>query len=210
MSLGEGNSAKCHPALLAYTGHRCRECFLVHVREQKLVLRKKRAEAEGRVFKSRPAKKPPRLCAACSKETPRQNTYCSPECRPVKPRKVAVGCSHCGAPRPNPKRSTCSDACAKARIPAIGRSEAVRARRRRDKAKSYRKADKPQVIARMTQEQEGRCKACGDVKNLVLDHCHLSGAPRAMLCIQCNAALGLLREDPVRIRMLATYAEAIA
>ena len=40
----------------------------------------------------------------------------------------------------------------------------------------------------------------------MLDHCHATGEPRAMLCVRCNAALGLLREDPAVCRMLAEYA----
>jgi len=40
----------------------------------------------------------------------------------------------------------------------------------------------------------------------MLDHCHHTGAPRAMLCNGCNSSLGMLKEDPMRIMALARYA----
>jgi len=47
---------------------------------------------------------------------------------------------------------------------------------------------------RMLQEQQGRCKICGGAnKNgwaLHVDHCHETGVVRALLCFQCNTAVG--------------------
>lgn len=92
---------------------------------------------------------------------------------------------------------------------AVGaRSEAVRAKRRKHARNAYKGKDKPEVIARLTAEQKGRCKVCGcegaklgdGTVGLVLDHCHATGRPRAMLCGPCNAALGLLGESPTRIK----------
>ena len=37
------------------------------------------------------------------------------------------------------------------------------------------------------------------------DHSHKTGIVRGILCADCNRALGLLKEDPVRIRKLARY-----
>jgi hypothetical protein len=66
--------------------------------------------------------------------------------------------------------------------------------------------------------QNGVCAACGrpettndprtkQVKNLQIDHCHTTGKVRALLCKECNNALGLLHDDPERIRMLLSYVE---
>ncbi|GAC1347378.1 MAG: hypothetical protein NVSMB27_12660 [Ktedonobacteraceae bacterium] len=66
--------------------------------------------------------------------------------------------------------------------------------------------------------QNGVCAACGQpkttndprtksVKNLQVDHCHETGKVRALLCKECNNALGLLHDDPERIRLLLRYAE---
>jgi hypothetical protein len=98
----------------------------------------------------------------------------------------------------------------------IRRSAAVRDRRRKSRAHSYRGKDKQAVIKRLTADQGGRCAVCGGLgcelgngsSGLVLDHCHASGKPRAMLCTRCNAALGLMREDQDAILQLAQYAEA--
>ena len=40
---------------------------------------------------------------------------------------------------------------------------------------------------------------------LNLDHCHNTGAPRGLLCHNCNRALGLLQDDPEIIKEAARY-----
>ncbi len=99
------------------------------------------------------------------------------------------------------------------------RLAALRAKRRRKakakRYKGYRGADRAAVIERLLREQGGLCAIClhpgcalGDgTVGLVLDHCHTSGKARAMLCTRCNAALGLMREDPDNIEVLRCYAE---
>lgn len=62
----------------------------------------------------------------------------------------------------------------------------------------------------MEQKQDGLCAACGLPPHdgqLRIDHCHDTGRVRGLLCHQCNAALGLLKEDPARIEGLAAYAK---
>lgn len=68
-------------------------------------------------------------------------------------------------------------------------------------------ADKQELI----QRQGGVC-AIPDCKREIgmsaaMDHCHESGQIRAVICRKCNTALGLLDENPRRIRGLAEYAE---
>ncbi len=64
--------------------------------------------------------------------------------------------------------------------------------------------------------QNGVCAACSQsettldfrteqVKNLQIDHCHKTGRVRALLCQECNNALGILHDDPERIRLLLRY-----
>lgn len=64
--------------------------------------------------------------------------------------------------------------------------------------------------------QRGLCAVCrrpetslrrGKVKSLDVDHNHETGQVRELLCGACNPALGLLKEDPLRIRALADYIE---
>ena len=61
----------------------------------------------------------------------------------------------------------------------------------------------------MLSDQGGVCFVCGDAPpRLTIDHCHATGKIRALLCNGCNAAIGLAKEDPDRLRALAVYVEA--
>lgn len=42
---------------------------------------------------------------------------------------------------------------------------------------------------------------------LSVDHDHISGHVRGLLCRNCNSAIGLLRDDPELIRRAANYVE---
>ena len=154
--------------------------------------------------------RPPKPCkGGCGVMLPGwDKTYCSAACRPERPRKP---CSHCGGPRAKGStRNTCSDECARARVLQNStwgqRSESKRAKRRAQERVKYRRPDKAEVIARLTHEQAGLCAVCKEAHPLILDHCHRTGNPRAMLCRRCNAALGLMHEDPDKILALHKYA----
>jgi hypothetical protein len=64
-------------------------------------------------------------------------------------------------------------------------------------------------------KQQGVCAIClqperrngngGRIKDLAVDHDHATGKVRGLLCCDCNTALGLLNEDPVRARALIDY-----
>lgn len=49
----------------------------------------------------------------------------------------------------------------------------------------------------MVVAQEGKCAICGadGGKGLFVDHDHVSGKPRALLCSKCNSAIGFLNDD---------------
>lgn len=44
--------------------------------------------------------------------------------------------------------------------------------------------------------QDGSCAICGSHTKLCMDHCHLSGEPRGLLCKKCNAGIGMLNDSP--------------
>lgn len=66
------------------------------------------------------------------------------------------------------------------------------------------------------ESQGGLCAICkrpetyvhhGNVQPLSIDHCHKTHRVRALLCARCNAALGLLEENPDVIQALLDYAK---
>lgn len=63
---------------------------------------------------------------------------------------------------------------------------------------------------RILERQEGRCAICKCVprgKNIHLDHDHLTGKIRGILCVRCNAGLGMFRDDPENMRRACEYLE---
>lgn len=59
--------------------------------------------------------------------------------------------------------------------------------------------------------QNKACGICGKKGTLGgrfglrIDHCHLTGAIRGLLCINCNSGLGMFREDPLLLVMATEY-----
>ena len=48
---------------------------------------------------------------------------------------------------------------------------------------------------------------CGKPRALNVDHCHITGVVRGLLCNFCNHALGAFDDDPARLRLAADYLE---
>ena len=62
----------------------------------------------------------------------------------------------------------------------------------------------------MRYSQNQQCFLCGaDIqgKGVMIDHCHITGAVRKLLCLSCNTALGLLKDNPNLMRKCADYVE---
>lgn len=63
--------------------------------------------------------------------------------------------------------------------------------------------------------QEGKCRICGTFRErytrdrLSVDHCHISGKFRALLCNHCNTAIGLLGENKERLHAALQYLQDI-
>jgi Recombination endonuclease VII len=77
------------------------------------------------------------------------------------------------------------------------KSHTVRFHRRDSLKKSY--GITPEQYDDLNQEQGGVCrickKTCSTGQNLSVDHDHLTGKVRALLCKKCNSAIGLLGDD---------------
>ncbi|MBW3561477.1 MAG: endonuclease VII domain-containing protein [Actinobacteria bacterium] len=69
-------------------------------------------------------------------------------------------------------------------------------------------------LREMLTAQGGRCAICNAAfdEDLVpnVDHCHETGRVRGLLCHHCNTGMGLLRDDPARLRSAARYLEDAA
>jgi glucose-6-phosphate isomerase len=59
--------------------------------------------------------------------------------------------------------------------------------------------------------QEGKCAICrtdtpmGTFNQWHVDHCHISGEVRAILCYKCNVGLGKFNDDPALVQAAADY-----
>lgn len=54
--------------------------------------------------------------------------------------------------------------------------------------------------------QQGRCAICQrESSRLYIDHCHVTGVVRGLLCLACNVGLGQFQDDPERISRAITY-----
>lgn len=71
-------------------------------------------------------------------------------------------------------------------------------------------------VFQMFKEQLGKCKICNcettDKRNLgngwlVVDHCHVTGKVRGLLCSSCNVGLGFLNDDKDIMRNAISYLE---
>lgn len=71
----------------------------------------------------------------------------------------------------------------------------------------------PERFDEMLAAQGGRCAVCPETEDFTVDHDHsccpgnrsCGNCIRGILCRKCNMALGLLNDDPERLRSLANY-----
>lgn len=54
------------------------------------------------------------------------------------------------------------------------------------------------------EKQNHRCAICDKKKRLVVDHCHISGNVRGLLCHSCNTHLGVV-ENSLKMEKIRTY-----
>lgn len=60
---------------------------------------------------------------------------------------------------------------------------------------------------RMHSEQDGKCLICKKDQDLVVDHCHKTGAVRGLLCSKCNCGIGFLMDDIKLLESAVLYLE---
>jgi hypothetical protein len=66
-----------------------------------------------------------------------------------------------------------------------------------------------QQYEEMLQLQQGVCAICAETctsgKRLAVDHCHVTGRVRQLLCRRCNQSIGKFNDDPVLLQKAVDY-----
>jgi hypothetical protein len=75
-----------------------------------------------------------------------------------------------------------------------------------------------QELAALKNAQGGVCASCrqpetvkrnGKIRELCVDHDHIGGHVRGLLCLNCNKSLGHAKDSSAKLRALADYKDAI-
>lgn len=67
----------------------------------------------------------------------------------------------------------------------------------------------PEAVEKMRQKQDGKCAICErKTTRLFVDHCHIKGHVRALLCQTCNTFLGWYEKKAGTILRFQKYIEA--
>lgn len=146
----------------------------------------------------------PRFCPGCRVAHHRERTRLyNREVRGNRDKATLLSCEDCGSGieqhRVGGVRRFC-ETCRERRR----RAYLARAYRRHNLKKSYGLTESGH--AELVATHGGRCDICSEADvRLVIDHDHASGMLRGVLCSNCNTALGLLRDDPQRIRAALDY-----
>lgn len=65
------------------------------------------------------------------------------------------------------------------------------------------------MYTRQMLKQGGKCAICreppGENRRLDIDHNHRTGKVRELLCVRCNAAIGMMRESPKLLKAAIAY-----
>lgn len=115
-----------------------------------------------------------------------------------------VRCAQCGGERPSRRSKYCSDLCAE-RADFHTRVASNRKRQLRLYGITVEEYD------RLLVEQDGGCAIChagepgSGRASFAVDHDHVTGAVRGLLCLSCNSGLGQFRDDPVLLEAAVRY-----
>jgi hypothetical protein len=115
-----------------------------------------------------------------------------------------LNCAHCGTEflGKHYKSRFCSKECnikyTGTRYKLIGRN--------RDAALLNRYGITLDEFVALETKQNKECAICHEVpKKLYVDHCHETGQVRGLLCMKCNAALGLFKDKQTNLVNALTY-----
>lgn len=63
----------------------------------------------------------------------------------------------------------------------------------------------PDSFLELSSSQGNRCAICKEETKLVVDHSHITGSVRGLLCCRCNSMLGFARDNPLILRQGIEY-----
>lgn len=63
----------------------------------------------------------------------------------------------------------------------------------------------PAELTAMYEKQDYRCLICNLQKPLNVDHCHITGKIRGLLCWDCNTAIGKFKDNPIFLQNAIKY-----
>lgn len=108
---------------------------------------------------------------------------------------LKISCEHCGNHIPSAKRKSRRFCDAQCHWQAIGKHKDQKNVKHRSLMSKY--GIPLSEYNRMASEQNSMCRICGEVgENLFVDHSHATGKVRGLLCNNCNAGLGMFRDNP--------------
>jgi hypothetical protein len=67
----------------------------------------------------------------------------------------------------------------------------------------------PHELAVLIESQHGLCAVCSKTEATQVDHDHRTGKVRGILCLNCNAGLGALKDDPKLIWAAIDYLDPV-
>jgi uncharacterized protein YbaR (Trm112 family) len=87
----------------------------------------------------------------------------------------------------------------------VSNPERIAREKRRARVRSY--GISPEQYDELKMRQGGRCAICGaqPQRELDIDHCHLTGRVRGLLCNRCNKALGIMDDSAMLLSSAVQY-----
>lgn len=145
------------------------------------------------------------LCRTCAKPSDglvfclRHRRLRAAVCKRWREKKLAAGlCGTCGARPRRGQRVTCS---------VCNERGTTYTRLRESKCDNS-------TYQKLLAYQGGVCAICKNPQAIVgralaADHCHVANTIRGLLCDACNKGIGLLEDNPMRLRAAADYLERV-
>jgi hypothetical protein len=152
-----------------------------------------RDHARQRLRESKSRRKgPPKSRHVLDRVVPDGSKWC-PDCDTVKPRDEFPGKGRYTYCKP------CHNARGRATLEKVGGSRTYHLKRRYGITAVEADA--------MLAEQGGLCAICQVAPAAHVDHDHVTGAVRALLCFNCNGGLGQFKDNPVALHAAAYYVQ---